>query len=72
MSDNGSRKLWIGFFSIPTKATRGELIKILDDNEEDVTNEYKQEEVLPTIKLDQTDGEHHIAASKQGETKKSG
>ncbi len=49
----------------------GEVIKILDNNEEDVMNEYKQEEVLPKIKLEQTDGEHHTAASNQEETRRS-
>ncbi len=33
------------------------MIKTLDDNKEDVMNKYKQEEVLPKIKPDQTDGE---------------
>jgi hypothetical protein len=61
----------LDFLSVPTKATGGEVIKILDDNEEDVMNKYKQEEVLPKIKPDQTDGEHHTAASKQGETRRS-
>ncbi len=41
------------------------MIEILD-------NEYKQEEVLPKIEPDQKDGEHHTAASKQGETRRSG
>ncbi len=49
--------------SVPTKATGGEVIKILDDNEEDVMNKYKQKEVLPKIEPDQMDGEHHTAAS---------
>jgi hypothetical protein len=42
--------------SIPTKATRGEVIKILDDNKEDIMNEYGQEEVLIKIKPEQLDG----------------
>jgi hypothetical protein len=58
--------------SIPTKATGGEVFKILDNDEEDVMNKYKQEEVLPKIKPDQTNGEHNTAASKQGETRRSG
>jgi hypothetical protein len=62
----------LDFLSVPTKATGGEVIKILNDNEEDVINKYKQEEVLPKIKPDQTDGEHHTAASEQGETRRSG
>jgi hypothetical protein len=48
------------------------VIEVLNNNKEDVMNEYKQEEVLPKIKPDQTDGEHHTAASKQGETRKYG
>jgi hypothetical protein len=44
------------------------VIEILDDNKEDVMNEYKQEEVLPKIEPDQMDGEHHTAATEQGET----
>ncbi len=52
------------------------MIEILDDNDdndkEDVINKYKQEEVLTKTKPDQTDGEHHTAASKQGETRRSG
>ncbi len=58
--------------SVPTKATGGEVIEILNDNKEDVMNKYKQEEVLPKIKPDQKDGEHHTAASEQGETRRSG
>jgi hypothetical protein len=48
------------------------VIKILDDNKEDVMNKYLQEEVLPKIKPDQTDGEHHTVAGEQGETRRSG
>ncbi len=59
----------LDFSSVPKKATGGEVIEILDNNEEDVMNKYKQEEVLPNIELDQTDGEHHTAASKQGESR---
>ena len=63
----------LDFLSIPTKATGGEVIKILDNKEEDVMNAYVQEEVLPKIETDQTDGEHHAAAvaSEQGETRRS-
>ena len=46
----------LDFLSIPTKATGGEVIKILDDDEEDVLNEYEQDEVLVKIKPDQTVG----------------
>jgi hypothetical protein len=59
------------FLYVPTKATGGEVIKILDDKEEDIMNKYKQEEVLPKIELYQMDGEHHTAASEQGETRRS-
>jgi hypothetical protein len=64
----------LDFSSVPTKTTGGEVIKILKNNEEDVMNKYKQEEVLPKIKPDQMDGEHHTAAgaSEQGETRRSG
>jgi hypothetical protein len=62
----------LDFSSVPTKATGGEVIEILDDNEEDVMNKYKQEEVLPKIKPDQTDRKHHTAATEQGETRRSG
>ncbi len=60
--------------SIPTKVTEGEVIKILNNKEEDVMNKYKQEEVLPKIEPDQTDSEHHAAAgaSEQEETRRSG
>ncbi len=52
--------------SVHTKTTVGEVIEILNDDKEDVMNEYKQEEVLPKIKPDHTEREHHTAASKQG------
>ncbi len=50
------------------------MIEILNNKEEDIMNKYKQEEVLPKIKPDQADGEHHAAAgaSEQGETRRSG
>ncbi len=31
----------LDFLSVPTKATGGEVIEILDNNEEDVMNKYK-------------------------------
>ncbi len=62
----------LDFLSVPTKETGGEVVEILNNNEEDVMNKYKQEEVLPKIELDQTDGEHHTATSKQGEKRRSG
>ncbi len=42
----------LDFLSIPTKATGGEVIKILNNKKEDVMNKYEQEEVLPKIKPD--------------------
>ncbi len=42
----------IDFSSIPTKVSGGEVIKILDDDEEDVIDEYKQEEVLLKMEPD--------------------
>ena len=36
-----ANNLGMDFLSIPTKVTGGEVIEILDDNEEDVMNEYK-------------------------------
>ncbi len=62
----------LDFLPVPTKATGGEVIETLNDEEEDVMKEYKQEEVLPKIEPDQTDREHHAAASEQGETRRSG
>ncbi len=47
------------------------MIKILDDNEEDEMNKYKQEEVLQKIEPDQMNGEHHTAASEQVEISRS-
>ncbi len=35
------------FLPVPTKVTGGEVIKVLYNDEEDVINKYKQEEVLP-------------------------
>jgi hypothetical protein len=56
--------------SVPTKATGGEVIEILDKDKKDVMNKYEQEEVLVKIKLDKSDGGHHAAAgaNEQGET----
>ena len=48
--------LRLDFSSVPTKVTGGEVIEILDDNEEDVMNEYELEEVLVKIKPDQMVG----------------
>ena len=40
----------LDFSSVPTKVTGGEVIKILDDNEEEVMNECKQEEVRVKVR----------------------
>ena len=47
----------LDFSSIPTKATGSEVIEILDDDEEDVLNEYERDEVLVKIEPDQTVGD---------------
>ncbi len=44
----------LDFLSVPTKVTGREVIEILDDDKEDVLNEYEWEEVLVKIKPDQT------------------
>jgi len=46
----------LDFLSVPTKVTRGEVIEILDDDEKEVMNEYKREEVRVKVKPDKTDG----------------
>ena len=48
--------LGLDFSSVPTKVTGGEVIKILNDDKEEVMNKYKQEEVHMKIKPDKTDG----------------
>jgi hypothetical protein len=42
----------IDFSTVPTKVSGGEVIEILDDNEEDAIDEYKQEEVLVKMEPD--------------------
>ncbi len=59
----------LDFSSVPTKVTGGEVIKILDDDEEDVLNKYKQEEVLIKIEPDQTVG---ATTELESDTRKSG
>ena len=44
----------LDFSSVPTKVTGGEMIEIIDDNEEDMLNEYEQDQVLVKIEPDQT------------------
>ncbi len=46
----------LDFSSVPTKVTGGGVIEILDDDEEDMLNEYERDEVLVKIKPDQTVG----------------
>jgi hypothetical protein len=36
-----ANNLGLDFLSVPTKVTRGEVIEILDDDEEDMLNEYE-------------------------------
>ncbi len=59
----------LDFSSVSTRAAGEEVIEILDDNKEDVMNEYEQEEVLGKIELGQMEEEHHTAAggSEHGE-----
>jgi hypothetical protein len=47
-----AENLRLDFSSIPTKASGGEVIEILDDNEEDAIDEYKQAEVLVKMEPD--------------------
>ncbi len=42
----------LDFSSVPTKVTKGEAIEILDDDEDDMLNEYEREEVLVKIEPD--------------------
>jgi hypothetical protein len=46
----------LDFLSVPTKVTGGEVIEILNDDEEDMLNEYERDEVLVKIEPDQTVG----------------
>jgi hypothetical protein len=68
MSDE-QRAVGLDFSSVPTKVTGGKVIEILDDDKEDVLNEYKQEEVLIKIEPDQTVG---AADELESNTRKSG
>ncbi len=58
----------LDFSFVPTRVTGGEVIEILDDNEEDMLNEYEREEVLVKIKPDQTVG---ATAELESDTRKS-
>jgi hypothetical protein len=57
--------------SVPTKETGGEVIKILNDDEEDVMNKYKQEEVLQRLSQTKRMESIILRQSKQGETRRS-
>jgi hypothetical protein len=46
----------LDFLSVPTKVTGGGVIEILNDDEEDMLNEYKRDEALVKIEPDQTVG----------------
>jgi hypothetical protein len=52
MSNTSGREFGKDFSSIPTKVSGGEVIEILDDNEEDAIDEYEQEEVLVKMEPD--------------------
>jgi len=58
-----ANNLELDFLSVTTKMTGGEVIEILDDDEEDVLNEYKQEEVLAKIEPYRTVGATNELAS---------
>jgi hypothetical protein len=47
-----AENLGLDFSSIHTKVSGGEVIEILNDNEEDAIDEYEQEEVLVKMELD--------------------
>ncbi len=62
--------LGLDFSSVPTKVTGGDVIEILDGNEEDdVMNGYKREEELVKIKPDQMVG---ATAELESDTRRSG
>jgi hypothetical protein len=44
------------FSSMPTKVMGGEVIEILDDDEEEAINEYVREEILMKVEPDQKEG----------------
>ena len=65
-----ANNLGLDFSYVPTKVTGGEVIEILDGNEEDdVMNGYKREEVLVKIKPDQMVG---ATAELESDTRRSG
>ncbi len=49
-----ANNMGLDFMLVPTKVTGREVIEILNNDEEDVLNKYKREEVLVKIKPDQT------------------
>ena len=56
MSGIDSIQLGTGLLVHTYKVTRAEVIEILDDNKEDVMNEYEQEDVLVQVNPDQMVG----------------
>jgi hypothetical protein len=60
-----AENLGLDFSSIPTKVSGGEVIEILNDNEEDAIDEYKQAEVLVKIKPDR-EGDRGEAGAQEG------
>jgi hypothetical protein len=59
----------LDFSSVPTWVTGGEVIEILDDDEEDMLNKHEREEVLVKIEPDQTVG---ATAELESDTRNSG
>ncbi len=60
-----AENLGLDFSSIPTKVSGGEVIEILDDNEEDAIDEYKQAEVLVKMEPDR-EGNRAEAGAQDG------
>jgi hypothetical protein len=72
MSSIDSIQLGSGLLVHTYKVTGAEVIEILDDNKEDVMNEYEQEDVLVQVKPDQMVGATAELASntrRSGQTK---
>ena len=72
MSGIDSIQLGTGLLVHTYKVTRAEVIEILDDNKEDVMNEYEQEDVLVQVNPDQMVGATAELASntrRSGQTK---
>jgi hypothetical protein len=60
-----AENLGLDFSSIPTKVSGGEVIEILDDEEEDAIDEYEQAEVLVKMELDR-EGDRAKAGAHDG------